>query len=291
MDLFMASRFFDTITFESFNFTADDWSGGDFIGQLKKADDFQTIYHRPTRKRMLFTTPDQAPRSSVIRAKTTQEMFIVGAHQADMLLDVNYRDTWALHKPRAKTTLYRTAPIGPANDPGWAVETAVETTFVDFELRSVNENEGQYLVPRGHYVATFPANSTVDRGDRVTVEGEDFWCVEAYWDSSMRFARMVNRPTHWNDVVYKKYTGTVYSGGKNTPTYDDYNVTLRLGPDDESQTSLDVNANKVKAMILTSWIGVEPSLDDCFEYRGRQYLVSKVSKDPLEDQWVLEARM
>lgn len=291
MDMFMAARYFDLTDFESYDFVSDSWTAGDFSGQLRLSDSFKTIYHRPTRKRMLSTAPDSPPLSTVIRVKLTQEVFILGALQEDVHKNTHYRDTWALHKPRAKTTIYRTAPAGPANNPGWAAETVLETTFIDFELRSVNENEDQHLIPRGHYVATLPASSAIDRGDRVTVENETFWCVEAYWDSSMRAARMVNRPTHWDNLVYRSFLGNVYTGGANSPTYADSNVTGRAGPLEYQEGRMDLNATNIKIMVNTSWIGVTPKLDDRVVWNSKEYKVYKVERDVLEDQWVLWVKL
>ena len=195
MDLFMTARYYDLLTFQDYDFAAQDW-GTTFQGQLKRGDQFLTIYHRPTRKRMLYTDGVEKPSSPVIRVVTTGEIFMVGSLQEDSHDNVHYRNIYAMTKPNGEARVYRKAPVGPPGDPGWAVRALVETTWADVELRSLNENEEEALIHHGHVIMTFPQNCQIEPLDTVELDGplgQTYYALERYIDSSYVNVRAVAR--------------------------------------------------------------------------------------------------
>lgn len=287
MDLFQAAKYFDLQRFENYDFTTNAWAGTYFEGQLKKSDTFQTIYHRPTRKRMLYCVPGQTPASTVVRVETTGEQFIVGALQEDSHQNTHYRNVYALHKPRGIATITRLAPTGPSNDPGWAIQTTVETMFVDLEMRSVNENEDDTLTHRGHFFATLPFNSLLQRSDLITLDGEPYYVLERYIDSNMVAARVAQHRDPRENFVYWRHGPDGYSGGVVTPGGTNYNVSGRVGETTVGEVSGDIAATAIKVIIPTAWIGFEPGIDDKITVAGREYRIRRIIRDVLEDEWNL----
>ena len=92
----------------------------------------------------------------------TGEIFMIGAMQPDAHDNTHYRNIYSMTIPNGVATVYRKAPAGPANNPGWAVQDTVETTWADVELRSLNENEDTALIHHGHFVVTLPINSSAE---------------------------------------------------------------------------------------------------------------------------------
>ena len=78
--MFQAARYFDLQDFENFDTATATWTGQVFKGQQKVSDKFSSIYHRPTRKAMLYCANDVTP-ASVIRNVSSGEVFMVGALQ------------------------------------------------------------------------------------------------------------------------------------------------------------------------------------------------------------------
>lgn len=288
MDLFQTARYFDRQEFENYDFSAPGWRGDTFMGQLKLADKFQTIYHRPTRKRMLYCPPEVAP-SPVIRVGTTGEIFMVGSLQQDSHANVHYRNVYALHRPAGIGVITRRAPAGPANNPGWAVETEVGPTWWDLELRSTNENEESTPFHRSFYFGTFPSNSAIQRFDLVTFEGLPYFILDVYTDSSMRAARCAQHIDPRRDIVYRsRQLPDTYSGGQAVRNYIDYNVTARVGPAESEDSFSDVAAKSLMVRIQEGWIGVTPKLDDAVTVDGVTYVVKRVLRDPTMQEWNLE---
>lgn len=287
MDIFQAARYFDLLRFENYDFSSGAWADTYFEGQLKKSDVFQTIYHRPTRKRMLFCAPYQEPASSVVRVCTTGETFMVGALQEDSHQNTHYRNVYALHKPEGPATITRLSPVGPSSNPGWAQRVFVEETFGDVELRSVNENEDNTLNHYGHFFVTLPSNCQVREQDTVVVGGKDYYVLETYTDSSLCLARAVQHVDPRQNFTYWKYGPDTYSGGHVIPGGTNYNVTGRVGPVDAREIPGDIVATAIQVIIPVSWIGFEPGSDDKITIGTRQYSVYRIYHDFLKDEWVL----
>lgn len=288
MDMFQAATYFDMLQFENFDFATGTWGDTYFEGQLKKADTFQSIYHRPTRKRMMFTPPDQPPSSPVVRVVATGEEFIVGSHQRDCHDDVHYRNTYALHKPLGRAQIRRLMPQGPANNPGWGVLTDVANTFVDLELRSANENEEATPAGKSHYYATLPSNTDLRRYDLLIIRGLEYYVLESYIDSNMVLARTAQHKDPREDFVYQRREGAdTYVNGKPAPNLVNYNVTARVGPLQADELGGSLSANSLKVKILEGWIGFAPSLNDRIAIYGSTYSVKRVIRDATEQEWNL----
>ena len=292
MDLFMAAKYYDLVDFQNYNFSTSSW-GTTFKGQLKRGDQFLSIYHRPTRKRMMYTDGvANFPSSPVVRVVTTGEVFMVGALQPDVHDNTHYRNIYSLTLPNGVAKVYRKAPVGPSNDPGWAVQSLVETTWADVELRSLNENEDTALLHNGHFVVTLPNNSIVEPLDTIEIGGnlgQTYYILERYIDSNLVNARAVARDDELVNFVYKSHTGQTYANQTVTQTYTNYNVTGRVAPVELEEQINGITANSIKVFIKTSWIGVIPKLKDVLVYGGQDFQVKTIKRDPLTTEWHIVA--
>lgn len=294
MDLFQAAKRFDLLTVEQFDFASNSWTGPRIKAQLKRGDQFLSIYHRPTRKRMLFTSPDQAPSSPVIRIKRTGEIFMVGALQEDAHADVHYRNIYALTKPHARATIIRKIPQGPADNPGWAVPVVVQKTWADVELRSLTEDEDKSVYHHGHVVITTPSNSPLQPHDTIVIGGllgQEYYVLERYVDSSLVNARAVARGDERIDIVYRQHTGETYdpASGMVLQSYTNRNVTARISPVAEEELKGDIVRDSIKMMVAASFIGIRPRMNDKITYQGHDYKVVKIDHNPLEDEYYVWA--
>lgn len=283
----MAAKYYDLLDYQNYDFATSTW-GTTFKGQLKLGDQFLSIYHRPTRKRMLYTDGTNNPSSPVIRVVTTGEIFMVGALQPDAHDNTHYRNIYSLTKPHGVAQVWRKAPVGPSNNPGWATASVVETTWADVELRSLSEDEESSLLHHGHVVVTLPYNSKVEPLDTITITGvlgQTYYVLERYVDSNLINVRAVARDDELKNMVHRSYTGQTYVNQVVTPAYTNYNVTGRVGSVAQDEQINGITKESIKIFIKADWIGVVPKLKDLFVYAGMTYNVQKVSRDPLTLEW------
>lgn len=290
MDFRQLARYYDRQQFENLNLATGVWYGTSLC-QLKVSDKFQTIFHRPTRKRMLYCAPDQAPQSTVIRLVGTTQVYFVGPRQDDHHQNTEYRHVYGVHQALGTATITRAEPAGPSNDPGWLVPAVLSpTTYADVELRSLNENEESQEVHRGHFFLTLPAATDVQRSDVVTLLGRQYYVLEPYIDSSMVICRVAEHGDPRKNLVYRDYTGDTYVNAVATRAYINYNVTGRIVNTRAGEVPSDIALITRKIYIRTDHIGVVPVVGDRVQEDGVDYEVISVYNDFLEDHWELTVR-
>lgn len=293
MDIFQTARYFDDQGFDVWDFTNSVWLPNAVKGQLKKTDTFTEIWNRPTRKRLLTCAPGQEPSSPVIRVPTTGEMFMVGASHKDSW-GKYYRFIAGLHLISGQAVLQRRAPVGPSNDPGWAVLSTVMTTFGDDELRSAEENQDRAIEHYGSYFVFLPINTPIVRDDIVTINNRSYFILEWYIDSGLVTARATVEPDARIDFVYVSLGPEVYNTAtqQNTRTQTPYNVTGRFKPTG-AQEGKDENvlSSEAEIKILKSWIGVTPAINDLVQYAGKTYRVDSVEQNALQTEWYLKVKI
>lgn len=288
MDMFQAARYFDLQDFENFDTATATWTGQTFQGQQKVSDKFSSIYHRPTRKAMLYCAEDVTP-ASVIRNVSSGEVFMVGTLQPDTHDNTFYRKVYAIHRALALGTLLRKAPVGPVNNPGWAVEVNMGQVWVDLELRSANENEELIPISNEHYFVTMPSDADTREFDSIVVGGVNYWAVADYVDSSFKMFRAGKHKDPRDNLVFRRKAGTTYSGGQVVPNWQDFNITARTGRADFSQSDGITAKNRIKIMIQDGWIGVTPTTDDKITVWGKDYDILTVTRDSSDLEWNLLA--
>ena len=292
MDLLQAAQYFDTLSFDAYNFTTESWEISAFEGQLKRADDFISIWNRPTRKRMLYTPPSVTIPSSVIRVGTTGETFLVGHVAGDSHANVHYRNLCGLHQVDGRAVQRRKTPAETLGVKGWAVEATVKNTFADIELRSVNEGQETQLLNYGNYFMFMPYDADVRRHDTIEVASVRYYVLDVYVDSGMRCARATAQPDERVNFVYTSVGSPVYSTATQTisSTNTNYNATGKVVPLlSQDLRNSEVTRNRVKVMILESFISFTPKIGDLVSYLGSQYKVEIVQRDASLEEYILLA--
>jgi hypothetical protein len=290
MDIFQTAKYFDIQSFDVYDFSNSVWKLAALEGQLKKTDTFTEIWNRPTRKRLLTCAPGQEPSDPVIRVPDSGEVFMVGASHRDVW-NGYYRFIAGLHLVQGAAVIHRREPAGPSNNPGWAVDTVVATTFGDAELRSSSENKDQEIEHYGSYFLFLPINTVLHRDDVVVIGGRSYFVIEFYIDSGLISARATTEPDDRINVSYVSFGAETYdtSTQQNIRASATYNVTGRMKPlsekrsKDENVTDLDLTF-----MVRRAWVGFVPKVDDTITYGGKTYRVVDVAQNALMDEWYLK---
>lgn len=292
MDITQAAKYFDRQKFDAYNFGASAWVLAAFTGQLKSADTFVSIWNRPTRKRMLYTAPDQVPTSTVIRVPTTGEIFMVGTSQKDSIMDTSYRVVCGLHRVAGVAQVNRKTPVEVAGVKGWAVNALVRNSFGDVELRSVNESQDRELTNYGHFFLFMPSDEALQRHDTVTLNGATYYVLEVYPDSGYITARVTANPDERVDFTYTSKGVETYNPATQSVSSADtlYNVTGKITPvSSEDVPNSEILKERVNVMLLESFISFEPKVADKLTYLGKTYTVEKVERNAILSEWYLVA--
>lgn len=294
MDIVQAAAYFDRQDFDTYNFTTSSWELNVFKGQLKRADDFVSIWNRPTRKRMLYTANGVTINSSVIRLPTTQEIYMVGHGFGDSFSNVHYRTVTGLHQALGEMQVHRKTPVEVLGVKGWAVNALVKTTFGDLELRSVNEGQEASLYNYGSFFLFSPPDTALLRHDTVTLGGVTYYVFEVYLDSGFCCARISSQPDERVDFVYTSVGTTVYNTATQTTSSTDvtYNTTGKVKPLlVQDLRNSDVVRDRIQVMIIDSFISYTPKINDKITYLGTVYKVEVVQRDAGLQEWILLASL
>lgn len=294
MDIVQAAGYFDRQYFDAYDFSTESWELNVFTGQLKRADDFVSIWNRPTRKRMLYTAKDVVIPSTVIRLPTTQEIYMVGHGFGDSFSNVHYRTTTGLHQAAATMQVYRKTPVEVLGVKGWATNTLVKTTFGDLELRSVGEGQEASLYNYGSFFLFSPSDSQIARHDTVVLEGTTYYVFEVYVDSGFRCARVSSQPDERVNFTYTSVGSQVYNPATQTTSSTDttYNTTGKIKPlIVQDLKNSDVVRDRVQVMIIDTFISYTPKIGDKIAYLGTTYTVEIVQRDAGLEEWILMASL
>ncbi len=292
MDLSQAAAYFDLQSFDEYDFGVGDWNLSTIVGQLKLADKFVAIWNRPTRNRMIYVDHNNEPTSSVVRVSNTGDILMLKTPQRDTHANDHYRTVIGGHLAAGVAVVKRLLPVGPPENPGWAVEATILTTFADVELRSVNENQDRELLNYGHFFLFLPANSGLQDHDTVELNGKEYYVLETYKDSGLDAARATSKPDERVNMVYTSVGVETYdpNTGENTSSTTNYNVTGKLTVKRiEEQENSDIPRTVVEVMIRKPFIGLVPKIGDKITFMGMTYTVNAVGENSLRDEWVLGA--
>ena len=292
MDLAEAATFFDTQSFDAYDFDEETWVNSAFTGQLRIADSFVSIWNRPTRKRMLFCAPGEEPTSSVIRLPSTGDIFMVGTLHADSMIETAYRKTYGLHQVAGTAVINRLIPDEDYGIKGWAVNTEIQSTFGDVELRSVDENLDSKISHYGNYFMFLPSDADLQRNDTVSLNLTTYYVVEAYIDSGLTCARVTSNPEERTNFTYTSKGSVTYNTATQTTTSSDtvYNVTGRVVPKVVSEKdNTSIVRNRIRIMVQTSFISFTPKPYDVVTFESKSYKVESVERNAVKDEWYIEA--
>ena len=293
MELSDAASFFDTVSFDTYDFVSGFWNSNQFIGQLKEVDDFVTIYNLPTRKRMLHTAPQEVIGSSVIRISDSEEIYMVGTGQSDILDNTAYRRVNGLHTPQGAAIHRRLTPVEVLGVSQWAVNTVIRNTFADVELRSVNEDQNTKIDNYGQFFLFCPGDETLERQDTVEVRGKIYFVIESYFGSGLACARVTLHPEERRNFVYKFRSGSAYDPNTQTtaPTFTSYNTTGKITSTSADASMKDEVGERLEIMLHDRFISFQPQLKDEIVFNGLTYRISKRKRNSILSEWYLTAEL
>ena len=286
MDLRQAAKFFSTDKFDSYDFGTSSWNTSAFTAKIKYATESFTVNDLSSRKRVMFVPPNIDP-GQVVRLSASGQIFLVEKGQPSLIRDTAYLQVFNLHEVLSTATVYRSLPVGPSTDPGWAVRTLLENTFFDFTFDRVSLDQKHTVTQHGIYTLYLPSNSQVDQHDTVVANGRNFFDFDSYYEMGLRVVRATDRPDTRIDVVFMSSARSYDpSQSKVVESLSSYNVTAQVEPYlTQEGEAVNVVKDHMRLLVKDDWIGVIPSPDDKVQALGKLYRVKSVSRTISLDQW------
>jgi len=296
MELKLAASYFDKTSIDVYDDTAVEWSNSLIKGQFKLADDFISIFNRPTRRRMLFLSPDEYSKISnfsLIREPESGFLYLFGEPQHD-LMESSYRTTLPLHKVRSQTTVNRRGTVGPTNDPGGLVDSFLTPVYADIELRTLTQ-EGS--TDKSIYTKEFmwmQKDADVIKGDILLFEGITYRVLQTYLDTGFKGARITDEPDSRENVTYRKrisddtYNNTT---GGYTKNLQDFVIAVEIqgskAEDDQGEIALD---KTYTVLIEFAAIGSPPESGDFIVIDTEDREIIKVEREKNLASWKVVLR-
>ena len=270
------------------------------LGRIDLTDRFLSNFNKPLRRRMLYSDPAEAkPASQVIRHPGTGDVYILGQTRGDAVEGSHYLNLTVCHlvtdTPHGSSglaTLYRKAPAGPPDNPGWLVEQQVGRAFTDLEFRtSANEPE-MYEEKIANFFAFLPAHVKLQEWDFLELHGERYRVVDTFADSGLSGLRVDREPDVRVDFVITGASSRVYDKANHryvdTPV--SANVTGVIVSEHGFSTWAAESTDYIDVSIEQEHIGFEPKPDMRLELDGYSRLVTSVSMPPLSRQYRLRCK-
>lgn len=286
--------------FHGYDSITEEFQDNSFSGRIDLTDRFLSIYNRPTRKRQLFVKPDEPlPESGVFKHPSTGEVYILGSGRKDARYDVEDGNPYVMlcmihlvtetqNGGSGKSEQYRKLPQGPAEDPGWLVNTKISDTFMDVEFRTNSSEAGLYDSKIANFYAWVPLITEVKQWDFLVLNGINYRVVDHFTDMGMRGLRLdqeadprVDLVVTVNKRVYDQEEHAFIN--QKTP----YNVTGII-PDNQELASWGTNnSSSIQVVIEKDHIGFKPLPDMFVTFEGRERRIKSVDTQAGEKQYRL----
>lgn len=189
-----------------------------FMGRIDLSDRFLSNFNKPLRRRMMFSEPGTTlPASRTIRHPGTKDVYLLGQTRGDAIGGNHYLNLTVLHlvtdTPNMSSglaTIYRKAPEGPADDPGWLVERELGKAFIDLEFRT-SANEPDMLDTKVENYFCFAAAKWIFQPwDFLELHGHRYRVVDTFADSGLAGTRVDLEPDTRADFVIHTEGERVY---------------------------------------------------------------------------------
>lgn len=277
-----------TEKFEIYDEETEKFVASDFVGRIGPTDRFLSIYNRPTRKRQLYVSPEQEiPPSLVIRHALTGAEYILGIGRMDARGDVDegnpYVTLCMLHDVSStgsgRARLYRRAPLGPPENPGWLVEQELAHTFLDLEFRTNASESGTLNNKIPNFYAWCPATISAQEWDYFELGGKRYRVVDSFMDAGMVGLRLDQEPDPRLDFVIQTKE-QVYDNIRHewVDRLETYNVTGIIPRDEDiSKWARTTAINTIDVVIKSEHIGFTPLPEMDILYQGRTRKIKNVT--------------
>jgi len=271
------------------------WQKNKFKGQIKLADDFISIFNRPTRRRMLTLSPANYKKlnGTVIRVRDADETFLIGNPQKDLGEGGTYRVTMPLNKSADIVDIERKQVTGVGEDVGVLVSSAVGSYHMDLELRTLTA-EGETLNSTiSKYFFWFPSDCPIKKDDEFTYDTENFRVLEAYNDTGFRGVRVTTEKDSRENLTYRQIQGEpVFNNttGAYVTNYRDLLISAEVKEVASMKTgrSEKLFEDKIYTVLIESGhIGVIPTTKDLVSIDGTDRKILSAVRDRHINSWEL----
>lgn len=189
----------------------ESWVANSFNARIDITDRFLSNFNRPTRMRMmLHDDKAKLPASQAIRHPGTHDVYIMGTTRKDARKGAPYVALTLLRLvtevpggSAGLATVTRKEPVGPANDPGWLVETVVGKEWIDTEFLSSSEERQATDLRIERYNAFSTLNADIKDWDFITVAGKKHRVLDTFADSGLYGLRLDQEEDLRRDFVLK----------------------------------------------------------------------------------------
>lgn len=270
-----------------------------FLGRIDLTDRFLSNFNKPLRRRMMFTRHGtKMPDSLTIRHPGTRQVYLVGQTRPDATEGKPYLDLTVLqlvtddpHGSSGLATLYRKQPMGPANDPGWLVETKLGQAFMDLEFRTSANEADTFEIKIENYYAFLPRNIELEPWDYIELHGKRYRVVDTFKDSGFTGLRVDLEP----DVRINFYLHVEGSRVYDKSTHEwvatppvTFNVTGALVKYHDFAAWTSESESYIDVSIESSHIGFRPVPNTMsLEFSGHKRVIKQVTTQPGERQYRL----
>lgn len=282
---------------EAWDETLQAFVPGSFLGRIDLADRFLSNFNKPLRRRMLYTRPGtQFPQSFTFRHPGSGDIYLIGQGRQDaaagnpyIQLNVCHLVTDVPGGSSGLATLYRRAPSGPPENPGWLVEHEVKKAFMDIEFRTSAKEADTYEIVVENYYAFLPRHIRCEEWDFLELQGKRYRVVDVFADSGMSGLRVDEEvDPRINFVLHKPGTRTY---NRTTHEYEvtstSFNVTGVPVKYHEFPTWSSESVSYIDVFIDREHIGFRPEAGQFLEFEGRKREIKQVSTQPGERQYRL----
>lgn len=283
---------------EAYDATTDSFIPNAFKARIEISDRFLSNFNKPLRRRMLFSADDVVfPASRTFRHPGTKDIYLLGQSRTDSLAGKPHIQLTVCHLvtddgdgSAGMATLYRKAPEGPADNPGWLVEREVVKTHLDLEFRTSANEADTYEVKIQNFFGYMAAPISLEPWDFLELHGKRYRVVDSFADSGLSGVRVDEESDTRVDFVlhlrgartYNKITHEYESAGMTQ------NVTGVLLKSNEFASWTSDSESYIDVSIEAEHIGQVPQPDSMsLEYKGRKRIIKHVSTQPGEQQYRL----
>ena len=294
MELSSISEYFDDTSVDVLRASDGVWQVAKIKGQIKIADDFISIFNRPTRRRMLLLSKREYENlnGSVIRITEDETVYLIGNAQKDYGKGGVYRITLPLNKAESLVEVFRKSVSGPSNDPGALARVSLGNFYMDLELRTLSQEGDDLTSTFSKYFFWFDKSTNFLVGDEFDHDGKTFRVLESYMDTGFRGVRATTAEDARETLTYRQQSGqsvqTPSSGVYVTPYT---NTTFSA----EVLEKIESRPNGVKpfevviytVLVEQNHLGVTPSTRDKVVIDSADRDIIKVVKNRRDKTWEL----
>lgn len=281
--------------FEEWDDATQAFVPSEFRGRIDLTDRFLSNFNKPLRRRMLYSGAEQTmPASRVIRHPGTGDVYMLGQTRGDAVEGQHYLNLTVCHlvteTPNGSSglaTLYRRAPVGPEDNPGWLVEQQLGSAFVDMEFRTSASEPEMYEEKIANFFAFLPAHYQLKEWDFIELRGTRYRVVDTFADSGLAGLRIDREPDTRVDLVIQGASARQYDkvNHRFVDTAVSANVTAVIVSDHGFSSWAAESTPYLDISIEQEHIGFEPKPDMAVVLDGVSRLITSVSKPPLARQY------